>query len=316
MSDLTRRLQRLALIITPTTRPCGPPAATDKTLRYTGVMIEAQRFHLWPALAGLSLALGTGLTALDAGAHSVPPAAALTLTLSGLPGSIDRLASAAQPLDAAAPDLLAGLLPTPTLQKAAPAPVADPAATARIQQGYGRLPMHFEPNQGQTAAEVRYLARGAGYSLFLTDTEAVLVLRKAAGPAAIRPEAGPIAPRSFQRAIAPFSFQGAGTPFSLQGASVGMPSWPWMIPESMRDAVGAGFKPAPTPEPGSRSETGPPQAAVVRMRLTGPTHNPAPAVAGLELQPGISNYILGNDPAKWRSGVPHYARVQYDQVYP
>ena len=38
--------------------------------------------------------------------------------------------------------------------------------------------MHFEPNLGQTAEEVRFLARGPGYTLFLTNEEAVLVLRK------------------------------------------------------------------------------------------------------------------------------------------
>jgi uncharacterized protein (TIGR03437 family) len=37
---------------------------------------------------------------------------------------------------------------------------------------------------------------------------------------------------------------------------------------------------------------------------------------GLDLQPGISSYFLGNDPKKWRSGVPHYARVRYKDVYP
>jgi RHS repeat-associated protein len=52
------------------------------------------------------------------------------------------------------------------------------------------------------------------------------------------------------------------------------------------------------------------------MRLTGATRNLAPTIAGRERQPGISNYIRGNDPAQWRSGVPHYAKVQYDQVYP
>jgi uncharacterized protein (TIGR03437 family) len=37
---------------------------------------------------------------------------------------------------------------------------------------------------------------------------------------------------------------------------------------------------------------------------------------GLDLQPGITSYFLGNDPGKWRSGVPHYARVRYRNVYP
>ena len=48
------------------------------------------------------------------------------------------------------------------------------ATQARIQKSYGRLPMHFEPNLGQTADEVKYVARGPGYTLFLTADEAVL----------------------------------------------------------------------------------------------------------------------------------------------
>ncbi len=148
----------------------------------------------WPAFAGLSLALGAGLAAFGAGAHIPAPTAAPGLPLPGLTWSIDRLVDAAQAPGAVAPELRASILPTPPLQKGAPASVADPAAAALIQQGYGRLPMYFEPNQGQTAAEVRYLARGAGYSLFLTDSEAVLVLRKAVEPASSRPEAGSPSP--------------------------------------------------------------------------------------------------------------------------
>jgi hypothetical protein len=43
---------------------------------------------------------------------------------------------------------------------------------------YGRIPLHFEANQGQTDERVKFLARGRGYGLFLTPTESVLVLRK------------------------------------------------------------------------------------------------------------------------------------------
>ncbi|TMI08124.1 MAG: hypothetical protein E6H40_12735, partial [Betaproteobacteria bacterium] len=39
------------------------------------------------------------------------------------------------------------------------------AAEARVSQSYGKLPLHFEANQGQTHKDVRFLARGAGYSL-------------------------------------------------------------------------------------------------------------------------------------------------------
>jgi len=42
---------------------------------------------------------------------------------------------------------------------------------------YGRLPLGFEENVGQTAQEVRYVSHGSGYELFLTPQEAVLGLR-------------------------------------------------------------------------------------------------------------------------------------------
>jgi len=38
---------------------------------------------------------------------------------------------------------------------------------------YGKLPLSFEPNQGQTDARVRFLARASGYTLFVTGNEAV-----------------------------------------------------------------------------------------------------------------------------------------------
>jgi hypothetical protein len=49
---------------------------------------------------------------------------------------------------------------------------------ARIADTYGKLPLTFEANQGQTDAKVKFLARGDGYGLFLTPTEAVLSFGK------------------------------------------------------------------------------------------------------------------------------------------
>lgn len=43
-----------------------------------------------------------------------------------------------------------------------------------------QLPMAFEINRGQSDARVQFLTRGAGYTLFLGGTEAVLALRAAA----------------------------------------------------------------------------------------------------------------------------------------
>ncbi|MHC5597685.1 MAG: DUF7948 domain-containing protein [Nostoc sp.] len=41
---------------------------------------------------------------------------------------------------------------------------------------YGELPLSFQPNYGQTDEEVKFLSRGDGYTLFLTQSEAVLAL--------------------------------------------------------------------------------------------------------------------------------------------
>jgi hypothetical protein len=53
-----------------------------------------------------------------------------------------------------------------------------PASQPSLAAAYGRLPLSFEPNRGQTDPRVRFLSRGNGYSLFLTDSSAVLALSK------------------------------------------------------------------------------------------------------------------------------------------
>jgi hypothetical protein len=61
-------------------------------------------------------------------------------------------------------------------------PFFPPPATHALSDAaslqYAQLPMAFEPNQGQTDSQVRFMARGNGYGLFLTNKEAVLVLQR------------------------------------------------------------------------------------------------------------------------------------------
>jgi Beta-propeller repeat len=57
---------------------------------------------------------------------------------------------------------------------------ATPETRAQVSEAYGKLPLSFEVNQGQTAPQVKFLSRGNGYNLFLTSNEAVLVLSKKA----------------------------------------------------------------------------------------------------------------------------------------
>jgi Beta-propeller repeat/Abnormal spindle-like microcephaly-assoc'd, ASPM-SPD-2-Hydin len=53
---------------------------------------------------------------------------------------------------------------------------AAPISAAHASVQYGKLPLAFEPNLGQSNGQAKYLAHGDGYSLFLASDEAVLVL--------------------------------------------------------------------------------------------------------------------------------------------
>src|SRR6185295_9741623 len=56
------------------------------------------------------------------------------------------------------------------------------------------------------------------------------------------------------------------------------------------------------------------QSTVLRMKLVGA--NPEAKVTGVEELPGKSNYLFGNNPSKWRTNVPNYSKVRYENVYP
>jgi hypothetical protein len=59
----------------------------------------------------------------------------------------------------------------------------DAQARRKVVDGYGKLPLAFEANGGQAPEQVKFLARGPGYEVFLTGNEAVLALSKSAGGA-------------------------------------------------------------------------------------------------------------------------------------
>jgi hypothetical protein len=57
----------------------------------------------------------------------------------------------------------------------------------------------------------------------------------------------------------------------------------------------------------------PKAGGVLRMKLR--DANPAANVTGVDELAGTSNYFIGNDPAKWRTNVPTYAKVKYEGIY-
>ena len=136
---------------------------------------------------------------------------------------------------------LAGLMALSIVLAVGSAAVASGAqspvpARAGAQAAYGNLPLSFEANRGQTDSRVDFLARGSGYTLFLTGDEAVLALRQ---------------PHTD-------------------------------TPSQQRDAV-------------------------LRLQLLGV--NTQSRIEGLNERRGKSNYFIGNDPVRWRTSVPTYAKV-------
>ena len=75
--------------------------------------------------------------------------------------------------------------------------------------------------------------------------------------------------------------------------------------------------PRQEPLPGAAETSTPATAAppfVLRMNILGA--NPAAVVAGERELEGKANYLIGNDPALWRTNVPTFGRVRYAEVYP
>jgi hypothetical protein len=55
-------------------------------------------------------------------------------------------------------------------------------------------------------------------------------------------------------------------------------------------------------------------SSAVRMRFVGSAASPK--VEGVDVQAGVTNYLIGNDPSKWVRNLPNYSKVRYGGVYP
>jgi len=173
-----------------------------------------------------------------------------------------------------------------TAQTAGLKPAAT-AATPRLVENYGRFPLSFEANNGQTDSQVRFLSRGRGYTMFLTQNEAVLSLKK---PSAFSTQLSAL--RKGMTSAMPLS--GPVSPLALA------PEGLLTRPDESNGQSSIDNRQFPNPE----SQT----PAVLRLKLVGA--NPAAKVNGLQELPGRSNYFLGNDPKKWRTNVSNYRKVK------
>ena len=187
-------------------------------------------------------------------------------------------------------------IPIPHSLIATPTNQVSQASKQHLVETYGRLPLSFEANHGQTDGSVQFLSRGNGYTLFLTANEAVLSLRKST-PHLSEPRPTGSGGLNPTHASQSRDLEGAGNP----------PLSPNVIPRSVSDE-GSALSSQSVPSAKSADDV------VLHMKLLGA--NPNSAVSGHDELPGKSNYFLGSDPSKWRTNVPTYAKVRYEDVYP
>jgi beta-propeller repeat-containing protein len=67
---------------------------------------------------------------------------------------------------------------TAGIDRAKPGSSGAPDSAARIREAYGKLPLAFEQNRGQASAATNFQARGAGYTLSLSATEATFLMAR------------------------------------------------------------------------------------------------------------------------------------------
>ena len=211
--------------------------------------------------------------------------------------------------------------------KAIPGNVGLPArpnpARAVPAPDFGRLPLYFIENRGQVDQEVKYYARGHGHTTFFTRKGLVLTLAqrdqdtpKAGGQGHYRRGEFRDRLRRGPRGTSPppartlTSLSRLGdffAPFGHWGAACGalkggLNLWPATVPASR---AGERAERAAAPRPG--------HYAVVRLTPVGLTKKVK--VKALDLQQCRVNYFIGKDPKKWRTNIPTYAGVLYQDAY-
>ena len=88
--------------------------------------------------------------------------------------------------------LLTGLNPVGHKPASMPSfPQGFPLSKAHVWKSYAALPMSFEVNQGQADSDVRFLARGRGYTILLKPGEAALALQSPGQEAQFPPKVQP-----------------------------------------------------------------------------------------------------------------------------
>lgn len=126
---------------------------------------------------------------------------------------------------------------------------------AKLLDDFGKTPLNFEINAGQTDSQIKFLTRGTNYNLLLTSNEAILKL---------------------------------SAPSRETKVKKNKPKNSILNGNELPDTVKVSFKDS----------------------------DPEARVTGLGELPGTTNYLIGNNPERWQTGIKNYGKVKYEQIYP
>ena len=170
------------------------------------------------------------------------------------------------------------------LPAASPAPVANQSPPtgnpSRVAADYGRLPLYFIANRGQLHPQVQYYLKGNGGTTFFTTDEIVLAL--------------PCPGKN------PSSFPSAKDDRPRPDALKGLP------PAAAQPALHGSRCHRPP-------QTARPKLSVVRLKPVG--LQKGVKLAALHQTGHRVHYFLGKDPKKWRTDIPTYQAVVYENAY-
>ena len=157
----------------------------------------------------------------------------------------------------------------------------DTKANAMMHARYGKLPLYFIQNDGQIDEKVRFYEKGSGHTMFFTERGVYLSLTSGQEQEATN--------RKSEDRNQKQDARRTSVPLVSKGSN------------------------GKTEKMAGKFEIQNPNFQLVKLIPLGANKHPEIIAEGL--QKGKVNYLIGNDPEKWKTNIPTYQDVIYKDIY-
>ena len=187
-------------------------------------------------------------------------------------------------------------------------------APSRVVETYGKLPLYFIRNDGQMDGEVKFYEKGSGHATFFTGRGVTLSLSgKQEKEASGRDEEG-------RKTVTVGDTVKPGSPtlqerrleMNDKDTASGRANAPLADTRPCKEQSGEATSKRERQHPKrSTYDTATPQ--LIKLVPLGAKKNPEIVAEGQ--QECKVNYLIGNDPARWKTSIPTYQSVVYRELY-